>query len=147
MTKNPIDKKSTSDFPSLLPYGDNVGAPVIKPVDKGKVKGRAMSAMNQQVDVQMNQLLEQMQLLAEQAKKLQSRVEISNRIYDAEINFQPLISHVYHLYRNEETGAHVMSMIGPTEWGRSKKIGIFVASVKLLADHTWDILSGNSDEI
>ena len=38
-------------------------------------------------------------------------------------------------------------MIGPNEWGRSKKIGAFVATVKMLADHTWDILEGNKDEV
>ena len=147
MQENPIDKKHITETPSILPYAHTIGAPVIKPVDKGKVKGRAMAAMNQQVDNQMDQLYAQMHLLAEQAKKLQDRVEISNRIYDAEINFQPLISHIYHLYKNEETGKHIMSMIGPNEWGRIKKIGAFVATVKMLADHTWDILEGNKDEV
>jgi transcriptional regulator of heat shock response len=147
MNENPIDKKHITETPSILPYAHTIGAPVIKPVDKGKVKGRAMAAMNQQVDSQMNQLYEQMHLLAEQAKKLQERVDISNRIYDAEINFQPLISHIYHLYKNEESGKHIMSMIGPNEWGRSKPVGSFIATVKMLADHTWDIIAGSKDEI
>ena len=147
MNENPIDKKHITETPSILPYAHTVGGPVIKPIDKGKVKGRAMAAMNQQVDSQMNQLYEQMHLLAEQAKKLQERVSISNKIYDAEINFQPLISHTYHLYKNENSGSHILSMIGPNEWGKSKPIGLFVATVKMLADHTWDILVGNKEEI
>ena len=76
MQENPIDKKHITETPSILPYAHTIGAPVIKPVDKGKVKGRAMAAMNQQVDNQMDQLYAQMHLLAEQAKKLQDRVEI-----------------------------------------------------------------------
>lgn len=147
MNENPIDKKHITETPSILPYAHTIGAPVIKPVDKGKVKGRALAAMNQQVESQMSQLYEQMQLLAEQANKLQDRVAISNRIYDAEINFQPLISHIYHLYKREESGVFVLSMIGPNEWGRSEPIGTFTATVKLLADHTWDILAGSKDEL
>ena len=147
MNENPIDKKHITETPSILPYAHTIGAPVIKPVDKGKVKGRAMAAMNQQVESQMSQLYEQMQLLAEQANKLQDRVAISNRIYDAEINFQPLISHIYHLYKREVSGVYVLSMIGPKEWGRSEPIGTFTATVKLLADHTWDILIGDKDEL
>ena len=147
MNENPIDKKHITETPSILPYAHTIGAPVIKPVDKGKVKGRALAAMNQQVESQMNQLYEQMQLLAEQANKLQDRVAISNRIYDAEINFQPLISHIYHLYKKDETGIHVLSMIGPKEWGRSEPIGTFIATVKLLSDHTWDVLLGNKEEL
>ena len=42
-------------------------------------------------------------------------------IYHAEIRFEPLISHTYHLYENEENNFFLM-MIGPEEWG--KKVSI-----------------------
>lgn len=143
--ENPIDKKHITETPSVLPYAHTIGAPVIKPIDKGKVKGRAMAAMNQQVEAQMKQLYEQMQLLADQAKRLQDRVDISNKIYDAEIPFQPLIAHIYHLYQHTELGTYHLSMIGPNEWGRSKASGKFIATVKMLSDHTWEVIEGHID--
>lgn len=146
MEENPIDKDKIAENPGLLPYAHHVGGTVIKPIDKGKVKGRAMAAMQQQVQSQMDQIYKQMELLAEQAKILHKRVEISNRIYDADIPFQPLISHIYHLYRREE-GKHVLSLIGPQDWGRSKPIGTFIATVKMLSDHTWEVLEGNPEEL
>jgi len=41
-----------------------------------------------------------------------------------------------------EDGRHALSMIGPNDWGKSKVIGAFVATVRMLADHTWEILEG-----
>jgi len=35
-----------------------------------------------------------------------------------------------------------LMMIGPDEWGRSKKNNLeFISSVTLLSDHTWEIES------
>jgi hypothetical protein len=91
----------------------------------------------------MSQIYDQMRLLAEQAKKIQSRVEVSERIYMASISFEPLINHRYYLYQKAD-GADFLSMIGPEEWGRKKDWANFVAEIKLLADHTWEILRDNT---
>ena len=137
-TKNPIDKDKVAENPHLLPYAHTVGGVVIRPMDRGRTKGLAVQAMYEQADTQMDQIREQIELLAAQAKKIQDRVAISEDIYLAEMNFKPLISHTYHLYsKKDET--KVLSMVGPNEWGRTKPYS-FIATVKLLADHTWEVL-------
>ena len=95
--------------------------------------------------MQLAQLYEQMQLLAEQAKKLNDRKSISEFIYTAEMRFEPLINHTYHLYR-KENGTHLLSLIAPNQWGRSKHKFEWVATVRLLADHTWDVLEKEKDQ-
>ncbi len=40
----------------------------------------------------------------------------------------------------KENKAYLLSLIGPHQWGKSKKDFEFIATVKLLADHTWDVL-------
>lgn len=135
---NPIDKDKIAENPHTLPYSHTVGGVPIKPVDKGKVKGQAVAAMYEQTDIQLQQIKQQIDLLAEQARHIQKRVEISENIYLAEMNFKPLMGHIYHLYQRN-SGAFVLSMIGPNEWGKSKPF-LFLATVKLLSDHTWDIL-------
>lgn len=135
---NPIDKDKIAENPHTLEYAHTVGGAVIKPEDKGKIKGRAVSAMHEQTDMQMGQIFEQMELLAKQAKELKSRVEISERIYKAEMRFDPIISHIYHLYNKGEKDT--LTMVSPKEWGRSMPYDAFIATVKLLGDHTWDIL-------
>lgn len=133
-------KEMTTENPGLLPYAHTSGGAIIKPEDKGKITGRAVAAMHSQTDMQMSQIYQQMQLLADQAKKIQKRVEVSERIYNASISFEPLINHIYYLYQKED-GTDFLSMIAPDEWGRKKGFASFVAEIKLLADHTWDVLS------
>ncbi|MEL6970537.1 MAG: DUF2452 domain-containing protein [Bacteroidota bacterium] len=135
---NPIDPEKIAENPHLLPYAHTVGGAVIKPLDKGRIKGRAVSAMYEQTDLQLAQIKEQIDLLAEQARKLQKRVELSEEIYLTDMNFEPLVGRTYYLYRKRDDKT-VLSMVGPAEWG-SKPPYTFVATVKLLADHTWEIL-------
>lgn len=142
---NPIDPKKVAEKPGLLPYAHTVGGFIIKPMDKGRAKGLAVQAMQEQTNLQMKQIQQQIELLAQQARQLQRRVELSQMIYNADMNFKPLISHIYHLY-NRKDESIVLSMIGPDEWGFSgHKFQKFLATVKLLADHTWEILAENNE--
>lgn len=135
---NPIDKDKIAENPHLLPYAHRVGSALIKPIDKGRVKGLAVSAMYEQTETQLEQIRKQVELLAEQAQAIHDRIKISEDIYQAEIGFKPLISHTYHLYK-KSNGKHVLSMVGPGEWGKKAPYE-FVATVRLLSDHTWEIM-------
>ena len=135
---NPINPEKVAQNPGLLPYAHTAGSAIIKPEDMGKTKGRSVKAMRQQPDRQMNQLYEQMEVLAKQAKLLAERKEISERIYDAAMGFEPIISETYYLYEKED-GTDLLSLVAPHEWGRSFKYSRFLAKVLLLADHTWDV--------
>lgn len=134
----------TTENPGLISFPHTVGGAMIKPEDKGRIKGRAVAAMHEQTEMQVKQIYKQMQLLAEQAKAIQERVEVSERIYMAKMSFEPLIGKTYHLYERED-GTDLLSLIGPKEWGRSKPFKQFISSVKLLADHTWEVLTSEPD--
>lgn len=135
---NPIDKDKVASDPHLLPYAHSVSGAVIKPIDRGRVKGQAMTAMYDQTERQLEQIRRQVELLAEQALAIHKRVEMSERIYLAEMNFKPVVHHVYHLFSRED-GTEFLSMVGPEEWGRGSRLA-FQASVRLLSDHTWEVL-------
>ena len=115
---NPIDKDKVAENPGLLPYAHTAGGAVIRPEDKGRIRGNAMTAMYDQTDRQMEQLRRQMETLVNQAKSLNDRMAISEAIYQAEIPFQPVIHHLYHLYQRKSDGIHLLSMVAPHEWGR-----------------------------
>ncbi len=140
---NPIDKDKIAENPHLLPYAHTVGGAVIKPIDRGRVKGLALKAMYKQTDLQLDQIKEQINLLAQQANRIQDRVIISEMIYTAQCGFKPNIGETYYLY-TKSTGDYVLSMVGPKEWG-SKSPYEYQATVNLLADHTWDILEKNGE--
>lgn len=139
-------REKTTETPGLLPYSHEVGSASIKPEDVGKVKGRAMSAMEQQTHSQMEKLYEQMALLKKQADSIKSRVIVSNRIYEIKLNFEPLIGHEYHMYRKND-GTDTLSLVAPDEWGKDMPFSAYLATVKLLADHTWDIIHCEDDEL
>ena len=143
---NPVDPDKVAENPHSLEYAHHVGSALIKPEDQGKIKGRSLMAMEYQTDQQLSQIYEQMQLLAEQAKKISQRKELSERIYQASYRFEPIINHVYYLYETEE-GEQVLSIIGPEQWGKSRKNKYtYVATIKLLADHTWEILDSRETD-
>ena len=141
---NPIDEDSITDKPSTLPYAHERGGQVIKPIDKGRIKGNALSAMYEQSDMQLDQIREQIELLAKQAQAIHDRVGISERIYQADMSIQPLVGKSYHLYKRPG-GQELLSLVAPEEWGRSSKLE-FIATVKLMADHTWEILKNDKDK-
>lgn len=136
--ENPIDKDKVAEQPGLIAYPHNVGSLMIKPEDEGKLKSRAMSAMREQTNMQLKQIQKQVQLLMEQAGQIQRRVEVSEKIYQADMSFEPFVGHTYYLYKKEDQ--YRLMMIGPDEWGKSKPVDLeYVSSARLLADHTWDI--------
>ena len=136
---NPINPDKVAENPGLMAYAHSAGGAVIRPDDMGKVKGKSILAMRQQSERQLNQIYVQMSTLAQQAKALRERVEISERIYKTNMNFEPVLNETYYVYEKED-GSDVLSMVAPDEWGRSYKFSRFIAKVTMLADHTWEVL-------
>jgi hypothetical protein len=134
----PTGDEKIAQNPGLMEYAHTVGGAIIRPEDMGKVKSRSLVAMRQQTDIQLTQLYKQMELLAEQAKLIGRRVEISERIYSAQMSFEPIIGETYYLYEKAD-GDDTLSLIGPQEWGRKKPFQSFIAKVNMLADHTWEV--------
>jgi hypothetical protein len=140
MIINPIDKDKVAENPGILAYPHHIGSIIIKPEDVGKLKSRALSAMKEQTNRQLLQIQKQVELLAQQAFEIKNRVEISEKIYTATISFEPFVGNEYYLY--EQNGIYKLMMIAPYEWGKLKKDNlIFISSVKLLSDHTWEIIT------
>jgi hypothetical protein len=139
------DRDKITDLPGLIEYAHHAGSAIVKPEDKGRIKGNAVAAMHDQTDRQFRQLYEQMQTLIEQAKYLKSRLEISERIYQSTIPFQPVIGKVYFLY-HRKGGEDLLSMVSPDEWGVSFPYESFEAEVRLLSDHTWEVVKTGKQE-
>ncbi len=138
MEENPIDPDKVSEDPKKDMH--HIGSAQALPINKKQVRSRALTAMEQQTDTQLEQIRKQMELLAHQARQIQERKELSLEIYGAEINFEPIISEVYYLYRRDN-GQNVLSMIGPSQWGKKDMpFNEYVCTCKLLSDHTWEIL-------
>jgi hypothetical protein len=100
----------------------------------------AHESMQHQAEQQITMLRKQAQLLINQAKEIEARVEMSHAIYKADLNFEPIIHGIYHLYQKDD-GTQVLSMIAPYEWGKSAAFHTYLHTVRMLADRTWEILA------
>lgn len=121
---------------SVLPYSASVSGALVRPNEEGMIRHHALTAMEEQTNMQLTQIRQQIELLAIQAKEIQQRKELSMIIYDAKLSFNPVIGQTYYLYQKED-GSHLVSMVSPKEWGAKIPFKAFIAAVKLLADHTW----------
>jgi predicted transcriptional regulator len=122
---------------SVLPYAASVSGAVIKPTEEGVIRHKALTAMEEQTNMQLEQIRKQIELLALQAQEIQQRKELSLLVYGARLNFTPVIGHTYFVYEKSD-GSFLLSMVSPKEWGGGAgPYKRFVAAVKLLADHTW----------
>lgn len=146
MSKNPIDADKVAEQPGLMEYAHHVGSALIQPLDKSKIKAKALVSMQHQAEQQMSQLKKQLDLILSQAKELQERVEISKLIYQCQMNFEPVVGENYYLYQKEDE-SFMLSLIAPEQWGKNKSFKAHIASLKLLGDHTWQVLEGNLKDV
>lgn len=121
---------------SVLPYSASVSGAVIKANEEGIIKHKALTAMEEQTNMQLEQIRKQIELLALQAHEIQKRKELSITIYSAKLSFKPNIGQTYYLYEKNDNSS-MLSLISPKEWGKNGPFKKFVAAVQLLADHTW----------
>ena len=122
---------------SVMPYSTSVSGAVIKATEEGVIRHKALTAMEEQTNMQLDQIRKQIELLAIQAQEIQMRKELSMIIYGAKLSFVPVIGHTYFLHEKADA-SFILSLISSKEYGGGagpyKK---FIAPVKLLADHTW----------
>lgn len=121
---------------SVLPYAASISGAIIKPNEEGVIRHHALTAMEEQTNMQLTQIRQQIELLAIQAKEIQHRKELSMIIYNAKMSFNPVIGQTYYLYEKADE-THLVSLVSPKEWGLKIPFKSFVAAVRLLADHTW----------
>ena len=121
---------------SVLPYAASVSGALIRPTEEGVIKHKALTAMEEQTNMQLDQIRRQIELLALQAQEIQKRKDLSLMIYNARLTLKPNIGQTYFLYQKHDE-SHILSLVSPKEWGGAGPFKKFVSAVQLLADHTW----------
>ena len=137
-------KLKTADLPAFLEYAHSVGGFAIVPTEQGQIKSHARTAMIEQTDEQMQQIYEQMKVLAKQAQEIKKRVIISDLIYNADISFTPVVGKNYFLYERHPD-SRFLSLLSPKDWGEKMQGFTYVAEIRLNADHTWKVIDSAID--
>jgi hypothetical protein len=138
-----LDRMKTliSEAPGSSEYAVERGGVAFAPTKAGTIKSRAFKVMDEQIGMQMDNIMEQIHVLARQAENLKVRKEISEEIYRSHMKFEPLVGDIYYLYKTPK--GNILSILSPQEFGDKKmaqKSYSFEAKAKLLADCTWEVL-------
>jgi hypothetical protein len=119
----------------------HVGSALIRPEDRGKIRATALASAEHQARHQMEMLRRQAESLMEEARKIEARLLLSVEIFQADVNFVPVVGNVYHLYERD-SGSRFLSLIGPDSWGKLAKPLNHRGSFRHLADSTWEPVKG-----
>lgn len=112
--------------PAFLPYPVSTLSPPIVPTDLTSFKSRGIS----EVERDLRQKLEE---IRELYLKTIDHFNWNKLVYEAEIQFEPIVGGTYHLY--EMRGRRMLSMISPQEWHQKH-----LATVRLNVDRQWKIV-------
>ncbi len=112
---------------AFLPYPASTLSPRIVPTDLSSFKSRGIS----QVEKELQQKLLE---IREAYLATIDHFNWNKLVYEADIQFEPVVGETYHLY--EINGRHLLSMVGPDQWSKRH-----LATVRLNVDRHWKIVS------
>ena len=116
---------------AFLPYPVSTLSPPIIPNDLTSFKSRGIS----QVERDLQQKLQE---IRESYLATIDHFNWNKLVYEADIQFEPIIGGTYYLY--EMRGLHLLSMISPDEWAQKH-----LATVRLNMDRQWKIVETAAD--
>lgn len=95
----------------------------------------ADEAIKNNASTKLTLILEQIQFLQSQAKKILEESEEQTGLHHVACNFKKITGQIYHLYE-KESGQKYFSMLSPADWGNSSSQR-FLGSFRLEADLSW----------
>ena len=110
---------------SVMPYGDNVGAPAIRPDDVDTWKNEKVIKTNHYFETKYDEI-------KEEYKKLIERYEWNKLVYESDFRFEPVKGQTYYLYQRD-TGSLFLSLIEPeyNNW-------LYIGGFKLDSEDKWE---------
>jgi len=116
---------------AFMPYPISTLSPPIVPNDLTNFKTRGISKVERELEQKLIEMREQYIRTIDQ-------FNWNKLLYEANINFEPVIGQTYHLY--EIRGKYTLSMISPEDW-----IYPSLGTFRLNADQQWDPIELNPE--
>ena len=108
-----------------MPYPVSTLSPKIIPTHHGSFKSRGISEVERGLQQKLTEIREEYLAAID-------HFNWNKLIYEADINFEPIIGQTYHLY--EVRGRKLLSMIAPDQWYHKH-----LATVRLNIDRQWKL--------
>lgn len=114
---------------AFLPYPVSTLSPRITPNDLSTFKSRGISQVERDLQLKLEKMREDYIATIEY-------FNWNKLVYEAEINFEPIVGEIYHLYSIREKNH--LSMIGPDQWPQKH-----LASFRLNLDRQWELVKAS----
>lgn len=121
-----MSEPDTKPSRAFLPYPVSTLSPPIVPNDLTSFKSRGISEVERD-------LQQKLQEIREIYLKTIDHFNWNKLVYEADIQFEPIVGQTYHLY--EMRGRRMLSMISPEQWSHKH-----LATVRLNVDRQWKIV-------
>ena len=125
MTVSYPDMPEEKISPAFMPYPVSTLSPKIIPTDLSSFKSRGISEVERELQQKLTEIRETYLATID-------HFNWNKLIYEADINFEPIIGQTYHLY--EVRGRKLLSMIAPDQWHHKH-----LATVRLNVDRQWKL--------
>jgi hypothetical protein len=110
---------------AFMPYPVSTLSPPIVPNDLSSFKSRGISEVQRDLQQKLREL-------REEYLRAIDHFNWNKLVYEASIQFEPVVGQTYHLYAMSR--GNVLSMIGPDEWSMRH-----LATVRLNVDRQWQV--------
>ncbi len=110
---------------AFMPYPVSTLSPRIVPTDLSSFKSRGISEVERELHQKLTEIRETYLAAID-------HFNWNKLIYEADINFEPIVGQTYHLY--EVRGRKLLSMIAPGQWSHRH-----LATVRLNVDRQWKL--------
>jgi len=122
----------------LMPYPMDVGSPAFQPITVTQVKDQSINVARAHAAQEYDRIMEQAEILIKQAKQLQDRLNMSERVIASDWNFAEKHGINYYLYLNTKTNRELLSLIAPSDWNNNCPEHLqYQATVQKQGDSTW----------
>jgi hypothetical protein len=116
---------------AFMPYPVSTLSPPIIPNDLTSFKSRGISEVERDLRQKLIEIRESYLVAID-------HYNWNKLVYEARIQFEPVVGEIYHLY--ETRGGRLVSMIGPEQWPQRH-----LATVRLNVDRQWQIVETSVD--
>jgi len=126
-----FNRESQSYNANLLPYGTTIGAPKITETGVVAWKNTSIANFNHSFGNKIESLKKKYEQLIDE-------YHLNEMVYQSKINFEPIVGHIYHLYRSENQDENFLSLIPPSGWKMTH-----LGSFKLNHERIWERVPDN----
>lgn len=120
-------------------YALDRGAPKFDLIEVKSKKDQRYNLAVKHAQQEFNNLKQIADVLTKQAQQIKERMELTQQIYLAEYNFEPVADNTYWLAKDTKNNTLILCILGPKEWAAGAPDSYeYIKQVRFLPNGLWE---------